>query len=75
MVQKFRRHGILIQETVGISTNATVRHVTSHHNCFSGILVASMSDSVIEDNVSVRNANNSGGEKSLRGKWFGGSPE
>jgi hypothetical protein len=60
MVQKFRRHGIFIQGTLGISTNATVRHVTSHHNCFSGIFVATVSDSVIEDNVSVRNANNSG---------------
>jgi Right handed beta helix region len=61
MVQKFRRHGIFIIGTIGTSTNATVRHVTSHHNCFSGILTAAMSDSVIEDNVSVRNAVNSGG--------------
>jgi parallel beta-helix repeat protein len=60
MVQRFRRHGILIVGTIGISTNATVRHVTSHHNCFSGILTSGMSDSVIEDNVSVRNAANSG---------------
>jgi hypothetical protein len=60
MVQRFRRHGLFIQDTTGGSTNATVRHVTSHHNCFSGILTAGMSDSVIEDNVSIRNASNSG---------------
>lgn len=59
MVQKFRRHGILLSGTIGISTNVTVRHVTSHHNCFSGLLTSSMSDSVIEDNVSIRNASNS----------------
>lgn len=29
MVQKFRRHGILIVGAVGISTSATVKHVTS----------------------------------------------
>lgn len=60
MVQKFRRHGIFIAGTIGISTSATVRHVTSHHNCFSGILANGMSDSVIEENVSVRNSVNSG---------------
>ena len=60
MVQKFRRHGIFISGTMGISTNVTIRHVTSHHNCFSGLLTAAMSKSVIEDNVSVKNASNSG---------------
>jgi hypothetical protein len=30
MVQKFRRHGIFIIGTAGVSTNATVKHVTSH---------------------------------------------
>ncbi len=44
MVQKFRRHGILIVGTIGISTKATVKRVTSHHNCFSGILTNAMSD-------------------------------
>jgi len=60
MVQKFRRHGILIVGTVGVSTKAKVRHVTSHHNCFSGLFTNGMSDSVIEEIVSVRNSNNSG---------------
>jgi parallel beta-helix repeat protein len=60
MLQRFRRHGILISDTTGGSTNATVRHVTSHHNCFSGILTAGMTDSVIEDNVSIKNSGNSG---------------
>jgi hypothetical protein len=60
-VQKFRRHGIFIVGTIGVSTEARVKDITSHH-CFSGILTAAMSDSVIEGLVSVRNANNSGGE-------------
>jgi hypothetical protein len=61
MVEKFRRHGILVVGTPGISTKAKVRHVTSHHNCFSGLLMNGVSDSVIEENVSVKNASNSSG--------------
>jgi parallel beta-helix repeat protein len=61
MVQKFRRHGILIIGAAGVSTNVTVKHVTSHHNCFSGLLTNGMTDSVMEGIVSVRNAANSGG--------------
>ena len=61
MVQKFRRHGILIFGAAGISTNVRIKHVTSHHNCFSGLLTNGMTDSVIEEIVSVSNAANSGG--------------
>ena len=61
MVQKFRRHGILIVGAAGVSTNVTVKNVTSHHNCFSGLLTSLMTDSTIEGIVSVRNAANSGG--------------
>ncbi len=61
MVQRFRRHGIFIVGAAGVSTNATVKHVTSHHNCFSGLLTNGMTDSVIDGIVSVRNAANSGG--------------
>jgi parallel beta-helix repeat protein len=60
MVQKFRRHGILIVGAAGVSTNVTVKHITSHHNCFSGLLTNGMTDSVMEGIVSVRNAANSG---------------
>jgi parallel beta-helix repeat protein len=60
MVQKFRRMGIRIDGTVGVSTNVKVRRVTSHHNCFSGLLTVGMSESLIEDVVSVRNAAGSG---------------
>jgi len=59
MVQKFRRHGILTAGVAGVPTNATVSGVTSHHNCFSGLLVNMMSDSDIDGVVSVRNGNNS----------------
>lgn len=61
MVQKFRRHGLFIVGTIGVASKIKVSRVTSHHNCFSGILTSGMSDSVIEGNVSVRNAVNSGG--------------
>ena len=61
MVQKFRRHGILIVGAAGVSTNVTVKNVTSHHNCYSGLLTNLMTDSTIEGVVSVRNAANSGG--------------
>ncbi|MCA1600566.1 MAG: right-handed parallel beta-helix repeat-containing protein [Acidobacteria bacterium] len=60
MVQRFRQHGIFIGGTIGVSTRAKVKLVTSHHNCFSGIFMVMVSDSVIEENVSVSNANNSG---------------
>jgi parallel beta-helix repeat protein len=60
MVQKFKRHGILIVGAAGVSTNVTVKDITSHHNCFSGLLTNAMTDSVIEGVVSVRNAANSG---------------
>jgi parallel beta-helix repeat protein len=61
MVQKFRRHGILIVGAAGVATNVTVKDMTSHHNCFSGVLTNGMTNSVIEGIVSVRNAANSGG--------------
>lgn len=60
MVQKFRRHGILIVGATGVSTNVLVKDITSNSNCFSGLLTNSMTDSTIEGIVSVRNAANSG---------------
>jgi hypothetical protein len=60
MVQNFRRHGIFVVGMTGVSTELTIRNVTSHQNCFSGLLMTGVSNSVIEDNVSIRNAGNSG---------------
>jgi parallel beta-helix repeat protein len=60
MVQKFRRHGIFIIGVPGVSTNVTIKHVTSNYNCFSGLLIANVTDSLIDGIVSVRNAANSG---------------
>src|SRR5688572_4047916 len=60
MVQKFRRHGLFIIGVVGVATNVTIKHVTSHHNCYSGLLTNGMTSSVLEGLVSVRNAANSG---------------
>jgi hypothetical protein len=56
MVQRFRRHGLFVIN----SSRVTVKHVTSHHNCFSGLQTASMTDSDIEENVLIRNAIASG---------------
>ena len=60
MVQKFRRHGLFIVGAAGVSTNVTVRNVTSHANCFSGLLTNGMTNSVLDGVVSIRNAANSG---------------
>jgi hypothetical protein len=52
IVQKFGRFGVFLSR----STKTTVKHVTSSDNCFSGIQVSGVTDSDIEENVSVRNA-------------------
>ena len=59
MIQNFRRHGILIIGNADERTRARVRGITSHQNCFSGLLTNGMSYSVIEEIVSVRNGINS----------------
>lgn len=56
LVQKFRRHGLFVVR----GTQVTVKHVTSHHNCFSGLLMNELRDSKLEENVSARNAIASG---------------
>lgn len=53
LIQKFARHGIFLGPG---TTKAKVKRVTTSDNCFSGILLGSTTDSVIEKNVSVRNA-------------------
>ena len=64
LVQRFRRYGIIVglfpNPNLILSSKVTVKHVTSHHNCFSGLQLAFVSDSIIEENVSVRNAIASG---------------
>jgi len=64
LVQRFRRYGIIVglfpNPTAILSRKVSVKHVTSHHNCFSGLQLAFVSDSLIEENVSVRNASASG---------------
>lgn len=54
LVQRFRRHGILVSNG---STKVKVGHVTSSLNCNTGIQLIGASDSDIEENVSVRNGN------------------
>lgn len=52
LVQKFKRHGMLLS----LISNAVVKRVTSHENCFSGLQLAGATKSVAEEIVSVRNA-------------------
>ena len=56
MVQQFRRHGVFVFE----SEKAKVEQVTSHFNCYSGILLGLANDNEIKENVSVRNGRASG---------------
>lgn len=56
LIQKFNRHGILLFQ----NTKATVKKLTSHLNCFSGLQVSGTTDSLVEEFVSVRNASASG---------------
>ncbi len=56
MVQQFRRHGIFVLE----SEKSIIEGVTSHFNCFSGILLGLADDNDLSENVSVRNGSASG---------------
>jgi Periplasmic copper-binding protein (NosD) len=56
MVQQFRRHGIFVFE----SEKAKIEQVTSHYNCYSGILLGLANDNELKENVSVRNGSASG---------------
>lgn len=51
LVQKFRRHGIAL---VGVG-RATVKRVVSHQNCFSGVFLNNVQETLVEEVVSVRN--------------------
>ena len=51
IVQQFRRFGIRLLNSSGV----TVTGVTTATNCFSGIFVNGTSDSLFENNISVRN--------------------
>lgn len=61
MVQRFRRHGLFLVGAPDVSTELTVRHITSNQNCFSGLLMTGVTNSAIEDMVSVNNASNAPG--------------
>lgn len=56
MIQQFRRHGVFVFD----SEKATVKDVTSHYNCFSGIFLGVSHRNDIVENVSVRNGAASG---------------
>jgi parallel beta-helix repeat protein len=56
LVQRMRRHGIGL---LGTSTDpvekAQVKKITSHQNCFSGIFMGSVNNTLVEEVVSARN--------------------
>src|SRR6478672_7125648 len=53
LVQRFRAQGIQLNNSSG----STIRDVTSSTNCASGFQLNNGSDNLLENNVSVRNAN------------------
>ena len=53
LVQRFRAQGILMNNSSG----STIRDVTSSTNCASGFQLSNGSNNLLENNVSVRNAN------------------
>ena len=53
LVQRFRNHGIRLNN----STGDNITGVAVSTNCFSGIFVTGGSEHVLENNVSVRNGN------------------
>jgi hypothetical protein len=61
LVQRMRRHGIaLIGTAADPLEKAQVKKVTSHLNCFSGVFMGSVNNSLVDEVVSVRNSANSG---------------
>jgi hypothetical protein len=61
VVQRMRRHGIAL---IGILANpfvekATVKKLVSNQNCFSGIFMGGVNNSLVEEVVSARNSANS----------------
>jgi Right handed beta helix region len=61
LVQRMRRHGIaLIGTAADPLEKAQVKKVTSHQNCFSGIFMGAVTNTLVDEVVSVRNSANSG---------------
>ena len=62
LVQRMRRHGIALIG-IGIPVNpvekAVVKKLVSHQNCFSGIFMGSVNNTLVEEVVSARNSSNS----------------
>lgn len=60
VVQRMRRHGIAL---LGLPSDpvekSVVKKLVSHQNCFSGIFLGSVNDSLVEGVVSARNSANS----------------
>jgi Right handed beta helix region len=59
LVQQMKRHGIALIGTASDPVErAVVRNVVSHQNCFSGVFMGSVNNSLVEDVVSARNSAN-----------------
>lgn len=61
VVQNMRRHGIgLLGTGADPVEKVLVKKLVSHENCYSGIFMGSVNNSVVEEVVSARNSANSG---------------
>jgi hypothetical protein len=56
LVQNMRRHGIALFGPPGFVDKAQVKKLISHQNCFSGVWLNGVRDSLIDEVVSVKNS-------------------
>jgi parallel beta helix pectate lyase-like protein len=60
VVERMRRHGIALLGTPGDPVeNAKVKKLVSYQNCFSGVFMGSVNNTLVEEIVSARNSANS----------------
>jgi hypothetical protein len=60
LIQRMKRHGIgLLGSAADPVEKAQVKKVTSHANCFSGIFMGSVNNTLVDEVVSVKNSANS----------------
>jgi Right handed beta helix region len=56
LVQRFRRHGIALFGPPGFVDKAVVKKLVSHQNCYSGVWLNGVRESLVEEVVAVKNS-------------------
>jgi hypothetical protein len=56
VVQRFRRHGVALFGPPGTVDKAVVKKLVSHQNCYSGVWLNGVTESVVEEVVAVKNS-------------------